>query len=137
MAGNAAERVEATGLAALGALTWRDLQAGMQPQFVRELERREILERGDIRMIIPDRTLERRLSQNEALKLEEADGIARLLRVLSHAFRAFGDEALAEEWLRTPNPELSDEVPMRMARTDLGAREVEAVLTRIEHGVFG
>ncbi len=94
------------------------------------------LTRDDIRMVIPDRTLERRLAAKEVLKLEEADGIARLLRVVSHARRTFGDNDLAAEWLRSPNPALDEQIPIRMARTDLGGREVEIILGRIEHGIF-
>lgn len=95
------------------------------------------LTRDDIRMIIPDRTLDRRIADGVVLKIEEADGIARLLRVIGMARRVFGDDALADEWLRIANPALDDHIPIRMARTDLGGREVEAVLGRIEHGVFG
>lgn len=116
--------------------SYEELKAGMMPQFLRELEAAEVLLRDDIRMIITDRTLERRISQNEPLKLEEADGIARLIRVIVHALRVFEDSELAEEWIRSPNPALDDEVPIEMARTDTGAREVEAVLGRIEHGIF-
>jgi putative toxin-antitoxin system antitoxin component (TIGR02293 family) len=94
------------------------------------------LSRDDIRMIIPDRTLDRRIAEGAALKIEEADGIARLLRVVAAARRVFDDDALADEWLRSPNPALDDHIPIRMARTDLGGREVEAALGRIAHGVF-
>lgn len=117
-------------------LSYRGVKAGYHPQLLRDLERAEVLDRSDIEMIISARTLERRLSNHERLKIEESDGIARLLRVLAHANRVFEDEDLAEEWLRSPNPALDDEVPMDMTRTDIGAREVEGVLTRIEHGVF-
>ena len=72
----------------------------------------------------------------ENLKLEAADGLAHLLRVVTVTQRVFGDDALADEWLRSPNPALGDAIPIRMIRTDLGGREVEAVLGRIEHGVF-
>ena len=72
----------------------------------------------------------------ENLKLEAADGLAHLLGVVTVTQRVFGDDALADEWLRSPNPALGDAIPIRMIRTDLGGREVEAVLGRIEHGVF-
>lgn len=116
---------------------YRVLKAGIGAGIVRRLEAASFLERDDVRPIIADRTLERRIAQNEPLRVDEADGILRLVRVLAHAVRVFEDTALAEEWLRSPNPELDGEIPIRMAATDLGAREVEAVLTRIEHGVFG
>lgn len=116
--------------------SYSGVKAGLVPDILRELERAEVLSPDDIHMIISERTLERRLSKRERLKLEESDGIARLLRVIAHANRVFEDEELAEEWLRSPNPALDDEVPMSMARTDVGAREVEGVLSRIEHGIF-
>ena len=112
------------------------IKAGVPATVVRDLQRMDLLESRDVHMIIPSRTLDRRTGKKEPLKPDEADGIARLLRVISHAMRVFEDDELAEEWLRCPNPALDDEVPMTMAATDVGAREVEGVLTRIEHGVF-
>lgn len=95
------------------------------------------LTREDIRSVIPDRTLERRMAADSPLRLAEADALARLLRVVEHARRTFGEAGLADRWLRTPNPALGGETPIRMARTDLGGREVEAALGRLAHGVFG
>ncbi len=117
-------------------LTFLDLENGVPPSFAR-LAETQGLTRDDIRTIIPDRTLERRIATNEPFKLEEADGIARLLRVVAMARQVFGDSALADEWLRSANPALSNHIPIRMARSDLGGREVEAALGRLEHGVFG
>jgi putative toxin-antitoxin system antitoxin component (TIGR02293 family) len=71
------------------------------------------------------------------LRLDEADAVARLVRVRSHAERVFDDAALAQRWLSSPNPELGNETPIEMARTDVGAGEVEAVLLRMKHGVVG
>lgn len=115
--------------------TYRDLEVGVAASVTTEALQMG-LTRDDIRMIIPDRTLERRIAEDAPLKIEEADGIARLLRVAAHARRTFGDNSLADEWLRSPNSLLGDNVPIHMARTDLGGREVEAILGRIEHGVF-
>lgn len=117
-------------------ISYSVLEAGVPAAVARDIDGSG-LTRDDIRMIIPDRTLERRISEGAALKMDEADGLARLLRVVGHARRVFEDPDLADEWLRTANPALGDHIPMQMARTDLGGREVEAVLGRIEHGVFG
>lgn len=116
--------------------SYREVEFGIPASLARDAESKG-LTRDDIRMIIPDRTLDRRIADNAALKLDEADGIARLLRVVGMARRVFGDDALADEFLRTANPALDNHIPIRMARSDLGGREVEAVLGRIEHGVFG
>jgi putative toxin-antitoxin system antitoxin component (TIGR02293 family) len=95
------------------------------------------LRRSDVEMVIPARTLNRRIREGQTLRLDEADAVARLIRVRSHAERVFDDPALTQRWLSAANPELGDETPIEMARTDVGAREVEAVLLRIEHGVVG
>ncbi len=139
-AGGRAKRSGSTGkVAEISQRNWRfsDLQAGIESRLVRDLESDHIIERSDVRMIIPDRTLDRRISAGQPLKPEEADGIARLVRIVTYARKVFGAVDLADEWLRSPNPELDNEVPIRMSAADLGAREVEAVLGRIEHGVFG
>jgi putative toxin-antitoxin system antitoxin component (TIGR02293 family) len=113
----------------------RDL--GDLSRVISRLER-EGLTRDDIRMIIPDLTLERRLAAGEdPLTVEEGDALVRLLQVISQAREVFGDATLADEWLRSANPALGGNIPIRMARTDLGGREVETVLGRIAHGVFG
>ena len=116
-------------------VSYQAISVGVPSRAVRVLEGSG-LTRDDIRQIIPDRTLERRIAQGENLKPEEADGLARLVRVVSLARRVFENDDLADEWLRTPNPVLDNLIPIQMARTDLGGREVEAVLMRLEHGVF-
>jgi putative toxin-antitoxin system antitoxin component (TIGR02293 family) len=116
-------------------LSYSRVALGIPASFAREIEGQG-LTRDDIRTVIPDRTLDRRIAQGAVLKVDEADGIARLLRVVDAARRVFGDDTLADEWLRTTNPDLGD-IPIQMARTDLGGREVESALGRIEHGVFG
>ena len=116
--------------------SFKSVESGIPAATLRDVHEQG-LTRDDIRMIIPDRTLDRRIVEGALLKIEEADGIARLVRVVCMARRVFGDDALADEWLRAANPALDGHIPIRMARTDLGGREVEAVLGRIEHGVFG
>ena len=64
------------------------------------------LTRDDIRMVIPDRTLERRIRDDQTLTLDEADGIVRLLRIVETARRVFESDGLADQFLRSPNPAL-------------------------------
>ena len=111
------------------------LKAGLTGEDVARLVREGRVRRSDVEMVIPARTLNRRIKEGQTLRLDEADAVARLVRVRSHAERVFDDPALAERWLSTSNPELGDETPIEMACTDVGAREVEAVLLRMEHGV--
>ena len=58
--------------------------------------------------------------------------------LMTKALAVFGDAALAEEWLHSANPALGGNIPIRMAFADPdGREEVEVVLGRIAHGVFG
>jgi putative toxin-antitoxin system antitoxin component (TIGR02293 family) len=70
------------------------------------------------------------------LNLEEADALVRLVRVVMKARETFEKDNVADEFLRLPNPALGGQVPIEMARTDLGAREVETILGRIAYGVY-
>lgn len=100
----------------------------------------QALEQGltpeDLLAIIPRRTLERRIAEGQALKTDEADCLARLGRTVAHARRVFGTDAKADRFLRTPHPAFDDRKPISVALTDAGAREVETILGRIEHGVY-
>ncbi len=120
---------------ALSFMSFRELEKGIPAAWVRSLESQG-LTRDDIRRIIPDRTLDRRVNAGENLKIEEADGLARLLRVVRAARDLFEDDENADGWLRSRIPSLDENIPIEMARTDLGAREVEAVLLRMAHGVY-
>lgn len=85
---------------------------------------------------IPTRTLTRRKERGR-LEPDESDRVIRASRVLGKALELFeGDEEAARSWLATPQPALAGERPIQLARTDLGAREVERLVDRLEHGVF-
>ena len=85
---------------------------------------------------ISPRTLVRR--QNEGrLRPDESDRVLRVSRVFDLALDLFeGDVASARLWLETPQAGLGGEVPLELASTEIGAREVEGLITRLEHGVF-
>jgi putative toxin-antitoxin system antitoxin component (TIGR02293 family) len=67
---------------------------------------------------------------------EESDLLARLARIHDFAVEVLGNHDKARKWLRTPNRALKDHVPLELLRTDYGARIVESILGRIEHGIF-
>lgn len=115
--------------------SFQAIERGIPAAWARSLESLG-LTRDDIRRIIPDRTLDRRIAKGEMLKIEEADGLARLLRVVKAARDLFENDANADTFLRSANPALGDRIPIEMAQTDIGAREVEAIIIRIGHGVY-
>jgi len=84
---------------------------------------------------LPHRTLARR-KKTALLSVDESDRLVRLGRICSLAEEILGSPARAGRWLREPNPALGDTPPLRWLDTDLGAREVELLLSRIAHGVY-
>jgi putative toxin-antitoxin system antitoxin component (TIGR02293 family) len=113
-----------------------DIVRGVPARRVQELIDRGVLGQKAVYRAIPERTFKRRLANRDALKAPEADAIARLLRVTEAVFKAFGEEDFARKWLNLPNPALGGAIPIELAETDAGAREVEAVLVRFAHGVY-
>ena len=84
---------------------------------------------------IPKRTLTRRKQQGR-LNAEESEKVLRIARLYDKALDVFEDVAGTEKWLKEPARGLGGAIPLSYARTELGAREVERLLARIEHGVF-
>jgi putative toxin-antitoxin system antitoxin component (TIGR02293 family) len=103
---------------------------------VGEIADADILSRGEIARLIPPRTLARRIAARERLKTEEADALGRLLRLTAKAEQIFGDRDFAHQWLRLPVPSLKSRIPIELARTDAGAREVEAALLHFAYGDY-
>ena len=105
--------------------------------------RQDLIDRGvlaekQVYRVIPERTFNRRLANREV-----AEGLrGRRHRALCCASpkprtRPFGEFEFARRWLNLPNPELNGRIPIELAETDAGAREVEDVLGRFAHGVYG
>jgi len=85
---------------------------------------------------INPKTLERRLKTGSKLKPSESERVARLMRIIALASAVLESEANARQWLQRPLRVLGGRTPLAMIATEPGAREVEHVLGRLEHGVF-
>lgn len=87
-------------------------------------------------LVIPSRTLARRKVARR-LSVEESERMLRLAAIFEQALDLFeGNAKEALQWLRSPKKALDDETPLHYAITEVGAREVERLIGRIEHGVF-
>ncbi len=84
---------------------------------------------------LPERTLARR-KRERRLQPDESDRLVRLARVAAQAEETLGSAERAAAWLRRPSRALGGEAPLDLLDTDLGAREVEAVLGRLDYGVY-
>ena len=85
---------------------------------------------------IRQRTLTRRQSDGR-LRPDESDRVWRAAVVFDVAVDLFeGDTAAATRWLLAPQVGLGGAIPLEIASTDVGAREIENLIGRLEHGVF-
>ena len=79
-------------------------------------------------------TLHRRKAKGK-IDRSESERLVRYQRLFKKAQEVFGDSGSARQWLTQPAPGLGNAKPVEFARTELGAREVENLLGRIEYGV--
>jgi len=80
-------------------------------------------------------TLQRRKAAGR-LSPDESDKVMRFSRLLEHATNVFGDIDKARAWLKHPQYGLGGAVPLDYAETEIGAREVDNLLGRIDYGVY-
>jgi putative toxin-antitoxin system antitoxin component (TIGR02293 family) len=87
------------------------------------------------KLCISRSTLQRRKAAGR-LSPDESDKVMRLSRLLEHATNVFGDIEKARAWLKFPQRGLGGAVPLDYAETEVGAREVDNLLGRIDYGVY-
>src|ERR1700687_2751025 len=85
---------------------------------------------------IPQRTLARR-KVSRRLTPDESERLLRISAIFEDAVYIFqGDVTAAVNWLTPPRKALGDRAPLTYARPEPGAREVENLIGRLEHGIF-
>ena len=92
-------------------------------------------ELGELVQIAP-RTLTRRKVSGR-FRADESDRLLRASRIYGEALNLFeGDGGSARRWLNSPRDALNGKTPLELAVTEVGAREVESLIGRLERGVF-
>ncbi|MCH2155059.1 MAG: DUF2384 domain-containing protein [Opitutales bacterium] len=66
----------------------------------------------------------------------ESDRLLRFARLFGLAVDVLDSAEAAQKWLKTPARALEFASPLEFAETEVGAREVENLLGRIEYGVY-
>jgi putative toxin-antitoxin system antitoxin component (TIGR02293 family) len=85
---------------------------------------------------ISDRTLNRRRKDGK-LNADESEKLLRFSRIYTLAVDLFdGDSTSAQDWLSSANRALRGLSPLTASKTEIGSREVENLILRLEHGVF-
>ncbi len=85
---------------------------------------------------VSPRTLARLDPAKSRLDLVSGDRLVRSARLFTIATDVLEDARAAAAWLKAPQRALGDAIPLELAQTDVGARSVEALLGRMEHGVY-
>jgi len=65
-----------------------------------------------------------------------SDRLVRYARIVEIAAEVFDDIRKAQSWLKRPQVGLAGKIPLDLMKSEVGAREVENLLMRIEHGVL-
>jgi putative toxin-antitoxin system antitoxin component (TIGR02293 family) len=118
------------------AIAFNATTARVKPSALTDLGRHGYSEEEIFALVVPKRTLARRKAADEPLTVEETDKALRLARIALQAERVFGEPEKAHRWLRKAKRELKGETPLAYLASEAGARVVEEMLFRIEHGIF-
>lgn len=84
--------------------------------------------------VIPRRTLAHS-RKSEQFSPAQSDRAVRFFRTFRRSMDTFGTKEKALHWLTRPTKALDDQTPMALLDTEEGARLVEELLTRIDHGL--
>jgi putative toxin-antitoxin system antitoxin component (TIGR02293 family) len=119
--------------------TWLDLdrlvREGLPKASLQIVARRVVADGASandlVYSVVPPATFKRR----DRLSVDESERTERLARVIAMAETVWADEDQARAFLNRPHPLLGDETPLNVARTEIGARRVERLLSDVEQGL--
>lgn len=114
------------------------VRAGLPARTLKSLAIVLEIDLGDLAKVIGAsvRTIERRIATGARLTSAESDRVVRLCRIYAKTRDVFEDRHEAAAWLAENLDALAGETPLQASDTEAGAREVERILSRIEHGVI-
>jgi putative toxin-antitoxin system antitoxin component (TIGR02293 family) len=118
---------------------WMDIiEAGLPAAAMEALKERVGLDDPSMATTlgISIRTLARVRASQGLLDSVVSDRLYRLARLVAIARVVLEYDDRAVQWLTQPQPGLGNRRPIDMAKSEPGAREVENLLIRIEHGVY-
>jgi putative toxin-antitoxin system antitoxin component (TIGR02293 family) len=113
------------------------IRSGLSFRAVKNLQKALDLPAEKLAMVLgmSRATLHRRKLQGR-IDPRESERVARYQRLLARASDVFGDAGDARQWLSMPQRGLGGAVPIEFAASEIGAREVENLLGRLEFGVY-
>ena len=115
-----------------------DIERGLDYGFLQQLHVSTGLTAAILTSVlgITSRTIQRRKVVGR-FSPEESERLWRIAFLFRKAEDLFeGSAPDAARWLTTPREEFAKHTPLEFARTEPGARAVESLIGRLEHGVF-
>jgi putative toxin-antitoxin system antitoxin component (TIGR02293 family) len=114
------------------------IEAGLPFRTFVKLQKAMDLPQNELAAVVQirPRTLARRKTEGR-LRPDESDRLLRISRIFDIAVELFeGDLGSARKWLTTPQRALQDKMPLEFAKSEVGSREVENLMGRLEHGIY-
>ena len=84
---------------------------------------------------IASRTLARRKKEGR-FQPDESERVLRIASLFDRALQVLHNQSTVQLWFKAPQKALGGKTPLEFADTEPGAREVEDLLGRLEHGVY-
>jgi putative toxin-antitoxin system antitoxin component (TIGR02293 family) len=113
----------------------RVVESGLTTRSVDVLVKHGLKEQFVFDLVIPRRTLGRRVSRKERLSKDESDKLVRVGRVIALAEQTFGEKRRAWAWLEDQQ-QFDGTSPLEMCSTAQGSRLVESRLYQLYFGIF-
>lgn len=73
---------------------------------------------------------------NKHLDANVSDRLYRIARIYKLAEEVLETQTAANHWLHRPQTGLNERIPLELMRTEVGTKEVEELLYRIEYGIY-
>ena len=114
------------------------IRTGLSPRAVTVLAERAGVTRSTIlqKLDISESTIVRRTRARQKLTPLQSDRLVRVARIYAYATDVLGSEEKARQWMQRPIRALNFTPPFDLLDTEEGARQIETVLSHLEHGVF-
>jgi len=109
---------------------------GLPKSTVRLVARRLFASAAEQRLmtyrIVPEATYKRRRDRLSPAESERTERLARVIATAEYVWRSRED---ANRFLTTPHPGLKGQTPLHASLSELGARQTEELLAKIEYGL--
>lgn len=113
------------------------IRAGMSPGVIDAVLESGRVEPNELHeLVLSRRALAYRRETRHRLTPDESNRVARVVRAIVRAEEALGSPEKAYRWMRRENRGLIGKRPIDLLHSEAGARAVDRVLGRIEHGIF-